>query len=67
MDRYFKGGYAYITNVDISSVVIEQQQKKYPSMRWKTMDVLNMSFADNIFDVVIDKSLIDTLLCGANR
>jgi ubiquinone/menaquinone biosynthesis C-methylase UbiE len=28
------------------------------------MDVLNMRFASNYFDLIIDKSTIDALLCG---
>ena len=28
------------------------------------MDVRNMSYPSNIFDLIIDKSTIDALLCG---
>jgi hypothetical protein len=30
------------------------------------MDVTNMEYADNHFNMVVDKSLIDTLLCYSN-
>ena len=30
------------------------------------MDVCNMSYPENFFDVAIDKSTIDTILCGEN-
>ena len=30
------------------------------------MDVLNLKYPDNFFDVVIDKSTIDVLFCGEN-
>ena len=32
-------------------------------MRWEIMDACNMSYEDQSFDVVIDKSLIDTIMC----
>ena len=30
------------------------------------MDVINLKYDDNFFDVAIDKSTIDALLCGYN-
>jgi ubiquinone/menaquinone biosynthesis C-methylase UbiE len=37
---------------------------KRPELKWEVMDVLNMRFASNFFDLIIDKSTIDALLCG---
>ena len=37
---------------------------KRPELKWEVMDVLNMRFASNSFDLIIDKSTIDALLCG---
>ena len=54
-------------NIDISSVVIEQQCSRHPEISWAVMDVTCMSFDDARFPVVIDKSLIDTLLCAQDR
>lgn len=64
--RSEKGHFERITNIDLSSVVIEQQRRKYPNQDWLVMDVLNMDFENNKFKYVIDKSLIDTLLCSSN-
>jgi len=50
-------------HIDLSEVVIRQMKERYPSIDWRIGDVLNMTFEDESFDVVIDKSLIDTLLC----
>ena len=37
----------------------------YPDMDWRVMDVLDLKFEDEKdFAVVLDKSMIDTLLCG---
>ena len=60
------GGYKNIINIDISSVVINQQQKLYSEQQWHIMDVTKMTFADHYFHLAIDKSLIDTLLCYSN-
>lgn len=63
-------GYQDIINIDISSVVIEAMQKKYkdfPQLKYLTMDVRDMSsFADNEFDFVIDKGMLDSLMCGSS-
>lgn len=65
--RCTKGGYSNLVNIDISSVCIRQQQEKFPKLKWYLMDATNMIFGDERFPVVIDKSLIDTLLCGSDR
>ncbi len=31
---------------------------------WEVMDVREMSYPSNFFDIAIDKSTIDALLCG---
>ena len=35
-------------------------------MKWEVMDVTDIKFEDNFFDIAIDKSTIDALLCGDN-
>ena len=54
--------------MDISSVVIKQMWKrniiKRPSMKWETMDCRDIKYPNEVFDVIIDKSTIDALLCG---
>lgn len=63
-DMLYEGGYTKTTNIDFSEVVISQQKDKYPEMDWRLMDALDMKeFKDRCFDVVIDKSLVDTTLC----
>jgi len=64
----YDDGYTDILNIDISSVVIEQMQarsKERPEMLFQVMDVTNLDICtDGMFDVAIDKSTIDALLCG---
>lgn len=33
-------------------------------MKWDVMDVRNLEYKDGFFDMIIDKSTIDALLCG---
>ena len=65
----YDAGYKNIWNIDISEVVIEQMKernKNRTNMYYEVMDVCQLKYPDNFFDIVIDKSIIDTLLCGNN-
>ena len=37
-----------------------------PSMMWDVMDVRDLKYLDGTFDLILDKSTIDALLCGDN-
>ena len=60
---YYKGGFTNIINVDYSEIVIIQQKQRWPNLPWIVMDALDMDFADDEFDVIVDKSLVDTTMC----
>jgi len=65
----YDDGYKNIVNIDIASNVIEQMKgrnKSRKNMVFEVMDVRDMQYDDNIFDLIIDKSTIDALLCGEN-
>ena len=65
-DMFTDGGYHGMINTDISKVVIAQQQQNYPEQNWQVVDATDMPYENYTFPVVIDKSLIDTLLCAKN-
>eukprot|EP00425_Heterocapsa_triquetra_P033970 CAMPEP_0195122686 /NCGR_PEP_ID=MMETSP0448-20130528/126988_1 /TAXON_ID=66468 /ORGANISM="Heterocapsa triquestra, Strain CCMP 448" /LENGTH=115 /DNA_ID=CAMNT_0040160189 /DNA_START=1 /DNA_END=345 /DNA_ORIENTATION=- len=52
--------------MDISAVVIEQMSKRHAALgqRFLQMDLTQMTFADNSFDVVFDKGTLDALYSG---
>lgn len=60
-------GYTDVTNVDISTAVIEQMAERHSSLGQKflQMDITKMTFADNSFDAVIDKGTLDALYSGS--
>ncbi|XP_047982893.1 EEF1A lysine methyltransferase 4 [Salvia hispanica] len=65
-----KDGFEDIMNIDISSVAIEMMKKKYesvPQLKYMQMDVRDMSlFPDDMFESVIDKGTLDSLMCGTD-
>ncbi len=65
----YDDGYQNVDNCDISSVVIEQMKARNAArkkMRFDLMDVRAMTYPDNSYDLAVDKSTIDALLCGEN-
>lgn len=43
---------------------MNQRNLHRPHMKFLLMDVLDLRFPDDSFDLVIDKSTIDAILCG---
>lgn len=65
----YDDGYHFIYNNDISPSVISQMKERNQTrsdMKYDVMDVCDMTYEDNYFDVVIDKSTMDALLCIPN-
>lgn len=58
----YRDGYKDITNIDISEVCVEKMSRKYPELKFRTMDMTKMEFAENTFDVVLEKASLDSLL-----
>lgn len=67
-EELYDRGYKNIFNIDISPIVIEQMHRRNavrrPELKWEVMDVRSMRFPSDHFDLIIDKSTIDALLCG---
>lgn len=65
----YEAGYQHITNIDISTVVVERMQaqhsdksnmtcKSHPGLQ---MDMLSLQFPPHSFDIVLDKATMDVL------
>lgn len=67
-EELYDRGFKSVHNNDISFEVIKQMQErnaeKRPELVWEVMDVREMTYDSNFFDIIIDKSTIDALLCG---
>ncbi|RDB23661.1 Methyltransferase-like protein 13 [Hypsizygus marmoreus] len=64
-EEMWEDGYKNIINIDYSSVVVEQMRKRHrerPEMEWHEMDVRNLQFDDDSFDVAIDKGTMDAMM-----
>ncbi|KAF3323675.1 methyltransferase-like protein 13 isoform X1 [Carex littledalei] len=62
----YDAGFRCITNVDFSKVVISDMLRRYvrsrPEMKWRIMDMTNLQFSDEVFDIVLDKGGLDALM-----
>ena len=66
-ENMYDDGYHNIKNIDISTNVINlmsERCKDRKEMTYEVMDVRDIKYESNIFDLAIDKSTIDALLCG---
>ena len=66
-ENMYDDGFHNIKNIDICQSVIKlmsERSKNRPEMKYEVMDVRDIKYESNYFDLVIDKSTIDTLLCG---
>ncbi|GAB5589104.1 hypothetical protein Unana1_04004 [Umbelopsis nana] len=62
----YDDGYKNITNIDYSCTVIKQMAERCsdrPEMKWLEMDIRDLKFEEQSFDIVIDKGTMDALMC----
>lgn len=61
-------GIQNIYNIDYSDIVIktmkERNEEKRPNMVWEEMDVRDLKYENEFFDLVIDKSTLDCISCA---
>ena len=66
-EKMYDDGYENIDNIDIAENCITQMKARNVSrkkMKYEVMDVRALTFPDNTYDMVIDKSTMDSILCG---
>ncbi|KAG0456449.1 hypothetical protein HPP92_024237 [Vanilla planifolia] len=65
-EHIYDAGFHQITNIDFSKVVISDMLRRNvrsrPEMRWRVMDMTDMQFREESFDVVLDKGALDALM-----
>ena len=66
-EKMFDEGFNHNYNIDICQNVIDfmkSRNKDKKGLHFDVMDVCDMTYKDETFDLIIDKSTIDALLCG---
>nr|GLL47828.1 methyltransferase-like protein 13 [Ipomoea trifida] len=65
-EHLYDAGYRNITNIDFSKVVISDMLRRNvrnrPEMKWRVMDITDMQFTSESFDVILDKGGLDALM-----
>ena len=72
-EEMFADGYRRVTSIDFSDIVIAEMREKTQAvvpaedahtawLRFEKMDMLNMTFQDNQFNMVFDKGALDALM-----
>ncbi|KAI0629369.1 S-adenosyl-L-methionine-dependent methyltransferase [Trametes polyzona] len=62
----YDDGYKKIVNTDYSGILIEKMRHKHeqsrPEMEWHEMDIRDLKFDDDSFDIAIDKGTMDAMM-----
>ncbi|WAQ96382.1 EFMT4-like protein [Mya arenaria] len=61
----YENGFKHITNTDFSPVVIEKMAEKHKDlteMSWQVMDMCDISFPAESFDIVLEKGTLDAVM-----
>ncbi|KAI0730707.1 S-adenosyl-L-methionine-dependent methyltransferase [Earliella scabrosa] len=62
----YDDGYKNIINTDYSGILIEKMRRKHehsaPEMGWHEMDIRDLKFDSDSFDVAIDKGTMDAMM-----
>ena len=66
-EKMYEEGFTHNYNIDICQNVIDfmkARNKDKKGLHFDVMDVCEMAYKDETFDLIVDKSTIDALLCG---
>eukprot|EP00814_Leptocylindrus_danicus_P008146 CAMPEP_0116003570 /NCGR_PEP_ID=MMETSP0321-20121206/126_1 /TAXON_ID=163516 /ORGANISM="Leptocylindrus danicus var. danicus, Strain B650" /LENGTH=241 /DNA_ID=CAMNT_0003471787 /DNA_START=396 /DNA_END=1121 /DNA_ORIENTATION=+ len=61
-----KDGYGSVTSIDWSEICIENMREKDPKGSYEVMNIEDLAYEDDSFDLVIAKGVIDSIICGEN-
>ena len=66
-DMHAHMGHANQTAIDFSDIVTRNMQSSFPDsgVRWETMDIRSLAFADESFSACLDKATLDAMLYGS--
>ena len=58
----FKQGYRNVSNIDNSPVCISTMSQRFPHLSFELMNLNNLQYEETTFDIVVEKSTLDTLI-----
>ena len=58
----FQHGYRNVSNIDNSPVCISTMSQRFPHLSFELMNLNNLQFEEATFDIVVEKSTLDTLI-----
>ena len=58
----FQQGYRNVSNIDNSPVCISTMSQRFPHLSFELMNLNNLQFEEATFDIVVEKSTLDTLI-----
>jgi len=62
-----KLGYTRVVNVDNSPVCISSMSQRFPHLTFKLMDLNDLQCGEQTFDMVVEKSTLDTLISDCSQ
>ena len=68
-EKLFEDGFYHTYNIDYCKNVIDfmqERNKNKKGLHYEQKDVLNLEYKKEIFDLIIDKATMDTVLCTDN-
>ena len=65
----FQQGYRNVSNIDNSPVCISTMSQRFPHLSFELMNLNNLQYEETTFDIVVEKSTLDTLIsdCSVER
>ena len=62
-----KLGYRRVVNIDNSPVCISSMSQRFPHLTFKLMDLNDLQYCEQTFDMVVEKSTLDTLISDCSQ
>jgi len=68
-EHLYKLGFKGVTNIDNSPVCISTMSQRFPHLSFQLMDLSDLQYGEQSFDMVVEKSTLDTLIsdCAYGR
>ena len=66
-EHLYKLGYKGVANIDNSPVCISTMEQRFPHLTFELMDLNDLQYGGQTFDMVVEKSTLDTLISDCSQ